>query len=474
MRQLEKLMERINARVDMTLREFEFDAKANIQGLLTPEQLIKFNAFYGITSRHPLRFTFKRSNVGGSYFLGKCKTDHSILYKSDIRGDELKQKGDVFDSHGLAIPIENDEIIRIKDSFLIKTLVHSNSHDPENPEQFLIRNTIALHYANIHGASLRGCFLGPFATADLCTLHSCIVGAFSYVQAGELFHQKIKPGTIWVKDDDFEFKYTFPQEALKAYIHDEPGKRPTGIIMDFVEGRKQDFEPVFDSASYEHPVEVPENSALNRYAVVKGDTRIGENVLISQRAYLEDAYMGKGANAQENSFIINSRLEGNDVTAHGGKIINAVLANKVFVGFNTFLRGDANDRLRIGEGSIIMPHTIIDLDGPMEIPAGSAVWGLIRNEEDLKNQSVPLEDLAAVDGEVTMGSMTFKGKGASLVRPFQGRIQHILEGNGALYDKNDPSTEGHAQESQTIGFNTVQPYLSGDFAGLYPTIDIQP
>lgn len=474
MRQLEKLMERIVARVNMTLREFEFDAKDSIREVVSPEQLMKFNAFYGITSHHPLRFTFKRSNLAGSYFLGKCKTDHALLYKCDIRGDELKRTGDKFNSHGLAIPIENDEIVRIKDSFLVKTLVHSNSHDPENPEQFLIRNTIALHYANIHGAALRGCFLGPFATADLTTLHSCIIGAFSYVQAGELFHHYVMPGTIWVRDDDYEFKYRFPEEALKRYVSAEEGEAPTGIIADFVEERKGDFDSVFDSARYEHDVTVPETSALNRYTVVKGDTRIGENVLISQRAYLENAWMGRGANAQENSYIINSRLEGNDVTAHGAKIINAELANKVFVGFNSFLRGLEGDRLKIGEGSIIMPHTIIDLEEPLEIPAGSAVWGLIRNAEDLAGHSVPLEDLAAAEGEVKMGFMTFRGSGRALVEGFRHRIDHILEGNGALYDEKDPATKGHAQEVRDIGFNTIQPYLAGEFKGIYPTIDIRP
>jgi hypothetical protein len=59
--------------------------------------------------------------------------DNSILYKSDIRGDELKAKGDIMKFRGITIPIERDEIIRIEDSFLIKNLVHSYSHDPEKP-----------------------------------------------------------------------------------------------------------------------------------------------------------------------------------------------------------------------------------------------------------------------------------------------------------------------------------------------------
>ena len=58
---------------------------------------------------------------------------------------------------------------------------------------------------------------------------------------------------------------------------------------------------------------------------------------------------GKGANAQEQSYIINSRLEGNDITAHGAKIIEADLAKDVFVGFNCFLRGRPESRLTIGK-----------------------------------------------------------------------------------------------------------------------------
>ena len=38
--------------------------------------------------------------------------------------------------------------------------------------------------------------------------------------------------------------------------------------------------------------------------------------------------MGPGTNAQENAYIVNSRLEKNDITAHGGKIINSHLGEK--------------------------------------------------------------------------------------------------------------------------------------------------
>ena len=133
--------------------------------------------------------------------------DYSVLYKSDIRGDELKSKGQVFSNKGLEIPLHDDEVIHIKDSFLIKTLVHSFSHDPENLEEFLIQNTASLHYANIHGSTVEGCFLAPFATVDLTTVHDCVIGDFAYVQVGELSHRLVEPGTIWVRNGEtFDFR----------------------------------------------------------------------------------------------------------------------------------------------------------------------------------------------------------------------------------------------------------------------------
>ena len=176
--------------------------------------MLKFYAFYGITSTHPIYFHFRYSNIAGSYFLGRCYVGNSAIYKSDIRGDELKRKGDILQC-AKDIPLVADEMITIRDSLLYKTLVHSNSHNPETPEEFQIRNTISAHYANIHGTTLEGCFLGAFSTVDLMNLHSCIVGEFSYVQAGELFHRIIGPGTIWIKNSNYNFKYILKKTSLK-------------------------------------------------------------------------------------------------------------------------------------------------------------------------------------------------------------------------------------------------------------------
>jgi carbonic anhydrase/acetyltransferase-like protein (isoleucine patch superfamily) len=242
--------------------------------------------------------------------------------------------------------------------------------------------------------------------------------------------------------------------------------------MDFVEGRKADFERGFSEIESKASISVPHGASLSKYAVVKGQTTISENVLVAQRAYLEDASLGRGSNAQENCYIIHSQLEGNNITAHGGKIIHARLGEKVFVGFNAFLHGKPDCILSIGAGSIVMPHTIIDLDEPLEIPGGRLIWGYLRNRGDLERHSLELDELSRCDGEITKGAMIFQGMGASFVKAFQHRIEHILEANGAFFD--GAKNRGHAQKSQNISFNIVQPYPEGAMKGMYPTIDIRP
>ncbi len=358
MSQLKRLNDRIISRVNVNLDEFGFDTETFVKNALDHDKMLKFYAFYGITSRHPIYFHFKNSNIAGSYFLGKCFVGRSAIYKSDVRGDELKREGDNI-LCAKNIPLVEDEMISIRDSLLYKTLVHSNSHNPESPEEFGIRNTVSAHYANIHGSTLEGCFLGPFATVDLMNLHSCIVGPFSYVQAGELFHRKIDPGTVWVRSQNFEFKYKFKKDILDDFVGVNEQHQPRGIIYDFVKDKEEEYERLFEVMNLE-PVDAPGSSAVNRYAVIKGDTQIGENVLVSQRAFLENAKMGDGSNAQENTYIINSDLAVFCITAHGGKIINTRVGAETFVGFNSFLNGKEDARIEIGEGCIVMPHTIID------------------------------------------------------------------------------------------------------------------
>ncbi len=178
-------------------------------------------------------------------------------------------------------------------------------------------------------------------------------------------------------------------------------------------------------------------------------------------------WLGKGANAQENCYIINSRLEGYNVTAHGAKIIEADLGKNVFVGFNAFLRGRPERRLTIGKDSIIMPHTIIDIRKPLTIPPGHLVWGLIRNTAGPGNQQHVPQRLCqrSIHGSAK-ALCSSRAAAAAFVSAFQERIHHILEANGAFFD-GKPSG-GHAQRNQNISFNTIQPYPEGDKEGLYP------
>ena len=472
MKDIESLLDRIIQRVNVNLREHHYDVSPFVQNLIQAGKMTKFYAFYGITPHHPLNFQFKHSSLSGSHFLGKCRVTNSLLYKSDIRGDELKKKGDLFQYQDFEIPVDADEEIEIEESFLIKTLVHCFSHDPETLEKFFIRDTISTHYANIHGSPINGSFLGPFSTVDLTTMRDCVIGAFSYIQAGEVNHLDIAPGTVWVRNPDtFNFLYRYPVDRLSQYIYFAEGSPPRGILIDFVEDRKKDFEQIFNAVNIKQPAWVPESSSLNRFSVIKPKIHISENVMIAQRAYLENTWLGKGANVQEQCTIINSRLEGLDITAHGAKIIEADFDKNVFVGFNAFLRGQPNSRLTVGRDTIIMPHTIIDIRKPLTVPESHLVWGLVKNENDLEVNSIPLNVLSKVKTTLSRGNMIFEGSGAGFVSAFKERILHILELNGALYD--GKVNRGHAQRNHKISFNTLQPYPKGDKEGLYPTIVIQ-
>jgi carbonic anhydrase/acetyltransferase-like protein (isoleucine patch superfamily) len=473
MQKLEKLIDRIIRRVNMNLRGQKFDAGPYLKPCIPLKKLSEFYAFYAITGHHPLYFHFSGSNLAGSYFLGKCQVDGSILYKSDIRGDELKSKGESFHYGGIKMSMDQVESILISDSLIVKTLVHNRSNDPENPEIFLIRNSAACPYANIHGSPLEGSFLGAFATAGLTTVHGCIFGDFSYVQVGELWHETIESGQIWVNQKNvFDFRYRFPQETLADYIRIRPGDQPQGRFMEFLNARKEEFQRVFDVVHLPPLPAMPKSASVSRYAVIKPKTRIGANVLVAQRAYVENSILGKGANAQENCFIINSHLEGNDITAHGAKLIKTRLAEKVFVGFNSFVQGLPDSPLSVGKGTIIMPHTIIDLKGPVSIPPDHLVWGCLSRTEDLKTNSISLAALAATKGMTTIGAMEFAGDGSEFVESFRNRIDHILQANGAYFDGR--KNKGHAQKGQNIAFNIIQPYSMGVQKGIYPTIHIEP
>ncbi|MFH1981348.1 MAG: transferase [Pseudomonadota bacterium] len=469
---LGQLLQRITQRVNINLREQRYDVTPFVEKLIPVEQMVNFHGFYGITPHYGFDYEFRHSSLAGSYFLGKCIVINSILYKSDIRGDELKKKGDMFWFKGIEIPISKDESIVIENSFLIKTLVHSHSRDPLALEKFSITNTVSSHYANIHGAPIDGSFLGPFATVDRTTMNDCVVGAFSYIQTGEIRHFNIAPGTIWIRDPGkFNFIYRYPQEKLRDYIQFDPGNRPLGIFINFIEDRKEAFQNLFNRVEVVPSVPIPDTASLDRFAVIKPKTYIGENVLVAQRAFLQNSWLGEGTNVQENCYVINSHLEGYNVAAHGAKIIEVQLGSNSYVGYNSFLQGRPGSPLTISSENIILPHTIIDIDTAMTIPPGHLVWGLITHPDELETHSMPLDELSKIEGGVSRGRMSFEGKGNVFVGELRNRILHTLAANGAFY--NGSNEKGHAQNNQNISFNTIQPYPEGHSAGIYPTIIIR-
>lgn len=474
MTKLESLLERIIDRVDVNLRDREFEVDEYVRHQTPHLHYSRFSAFYGLSSDFPVNFKFKKSSLTGSYFLGRVVVVYSALYKSDIRGDELKRKGQICTFGNRQIPLHDDEFILIQDSFLNKTLVHSNSHNPETPEVFTIRNTIAMPYSNIHGSPSEGCFIGAFATVDLSSLHDCVVRYFSYIQHREMANETVPPGQVWIKQEDMEFRYQFDLKKLNIYISQEAGACPTGVLMDFVEMRQDDFEEVFASGHIKRSDRdcLAPGSSINGYAVIKGDSHIGPNVLVAQRSYLDNAWLGEGCDAQENCYVVNSRLEAYCVLAHGAKVVDATLGTRIFCGFNSFLSGGEEAPLHIGSGCIIMPHTIIDLEEPLTIPDRTLVWGMINNQKDFESHSMSLDAMEQLDGTYSLGAMTFRGNGKKFVASFEKRIQRILEENGAFFTST--GTQGHAQTNKSITFNIIQPYPAGEQRGMYPTIRILP
>ena len=129
-----------------------------------------------------------------------------------------------------ALTVEEDEVIWIKDSLLVKTLVHNYSHNPEKLELFLIKNSASAPYANIHGSPIEGCFLEPFSTVDLTTLHDCRVGTYTYLQVGELSHIEVESGWVWIRNKNlFDFNYDFPRMFCANDISPlSPARAPWG------------------------------------------------------------------------------------------------------------------------------------------------------------------------------------------------------------------------------------------------------
>ena len=56
----------------------------------------------------------------------------------------------------------------------------------------------------------------PFSTVDLTAMRDCVIGSFSYVQAGEINNLNVSPGTVWVRNpDEFNFLYHIPSGSAE-------------------------------------------------------------------------------------------------------------------------------------------------------------------------------------------------------------------------------------------------------------------
>ncbi len=467
------LLDRIIDRVNVNLRGLSFDVRPYVRVMAEYRYGGCSFACYGLSTHHPVHLQFQHSSLSGSYFLGRCKVRYSVLMRSDIRGDELKKSGQIWQAGDISIPLYHDEIITIRNSFLDSTLVHSYSHAPESPEEFPIRSTVAMPHANIHGAPVEGSFIGTFGTADLTCVHNCVLGHFAYIQAGDVRDEVFAPGSILMRGNAWEFRYQYDPAVLDTYIRHDEGEAPEGVFIDFAEPYEDAFAGLFASAR-QGVYPAGNGSFVSRYAVKRGTTTIGDNVLVAQRAYLENADIQNGSNAQEKCYVINSTLGPRSVAAHGAKIVNTQLEGNTFAGFNSFLHGTDTAPLSIGRNCLIVPHTIIDLEEPVHIPANSLVWGHIRTRADIETQTMDLDAMASQTGDIAMGNMRFAGNAADFVRNFRERADSVLRENGAYWDGHAENGKGHAQNMKYLTFNIIQPYADGEAEGLYPTIDIRP
>lgn len=460
MEQLNQLINGISKRVSLNLTEYDFDTDHFVHSLTDQNKLLEYCASYDATSKAPFELNFHECNIAGSYFLGNCRVDKSVVYKSDVRGDELKQKGDpAIQSESFIL--SDDEVISITNSFLCKTLIHSKSYNSETPENFFIKNTIASHYSNIHGSTLEGSCIGAFTTIDRTALHSCLVGDFSYIQAHDLFHKELERGTVWFENENYSFRYTYPETILNRYISLGEDSRPTGILYEFTEKLKTELEKMPPQLA-DIPVDKSHPYFINHFAVIKGNTRIGKDVSICQRAFIENAEIGDNATVQENTYVINSKLLNYTIITHGGKAIHSTLGMNVFTGMNSFLNGKVDAEINIGDGCIILPHTIIDPVKQITIPPDQLIWGYISAQEDVATHSVSLKELNHTK-KISMEGMVFEGKGNAFVEALKHRIDLIAQNR----------TNKRVQSPENTSVFVIQPYGTGPKTGIYPTLRIE-
>lgn len=422
---------------DIILNSQLFTNQKNID--LIPTILVpqKTSNVFILSANHICKYKIRSSYLLYSYILGNIKIKNSILYSSDIRGDELKSHTD------------NSEKISIKNSLLLNTLVHNKSQN----QKFDIKNTISFPYSNIHGAPVDSSILHYFATIDLTEVKQSTIGKFSYIQTGTLDHQEISPGTIWIKTNNFEFLFQHSKHTLDTYL----GKNQCGKIYQLLYNIENKLIHKFICGKLEEQqkVNIPPSSSISSLSIYE-NINIKENVFISQRAYVHNSSIGIGSNIQENCIVSESRLKNCVVIAHGAKLIHTIASDRVFVGFNSFLQGTKDYPIYLGQGSIVCPHTIIDAEETIHIPDGHLVWGIIKTQSDLKNYSISLQELMKIK-TIKKENFIFNGSGQAFVQAFTKRIEHILKENGAFFSYNN--SKGHAQKNKNFSYIWLTPSM---------------
>lgn len=150
------------------------------------------------------------------------------------------------------------------------------------------------------------------------------------------------------------------------------------------------------------------------------------------------------------------------------RIANVETGRDVTVGLDSLLRGTQDAPVSIGEGCLILPHTIVDSSErgkrKLEIPPGRLVWGHITGAEDLAGNSLPLEAFWGDDLSIELGAMRFQGSGKSFLAE--------MRGDGSSPDRPSPFGSTSCSELSAVSFCVIQPYPEGDLEGFAPTISL--
>lgn len=475
MKKLRTLISAIIDRVNVNLRNPFVDLAPMVEGVVPLDWFAGSDARYAMAFGHPLFYHFSSSALAGTSFMGRCIVDHSVLYRCNVRGEGLRSRNDAFSYRGSQVPLDHDEVIRINDSYLIRTLVHGHSSDPERPEELQVRNTLSLPYAGIESSHVQGSLLLPFSTVEMTALHDCVIGPYAYVQAEALRHRSIDEGVVSIQSEGgFDFTYRFPAEVVRRYIRMEAGGSPQGIFVDFAAERERELQEGSCGSDRDRRGDIPSGAYLSRCAALRGEVAVSADSFTGEGAYLRDARLEQRAQARENCSVIHSALGERSIAAQGSRIIHARLGKNTFVGPNSFLRGLADFPLSVGSGCLFAPHTIVDLEAPLAIPANTVVWGYIRNEQDLASNSMPIEDFSRIEKSAAVGLMRFEGSGARFIDSFRERIDQIVKLGACQADPGANDPQGAARARGSVSFHVIQPYPLGEYKGLCPTMEIAP